>query len=42
MFDKIKNWPFLNEPLYRWAIFTGAFLLILATWACILEYMKGE
>ena len=42
MLDKIKNWPFLNEPLYRWAIFVGALLMILFAWSCVLEYMKGD
>lgn len=42
MFDSIKNWPFLNEPLWRWAIFTGAMVMILMCWGVILEHMKGE
>jgi len=42
MFEKITGWTFLNEPLTRWAIFTGAMLLILMSWGIILEHIKGE
>jgi hypothetical protein len=40
MFEKIKNWPFLNEPLYRWAIFAFAMIIILMVWGTVLAYMK--
>lgn len=40
--NSIKNWPFLNEPLWRWAIFVIALIFILMAWKCILEYMKGD
>lgn len=38
--NKIKNWPFLQEPLYRWAIFFVAMCLIAAVWRCVLSYME--
>lgn len=34
------NWPFLNEPLYRWAIFLVAITLIAAAWRGVLDHMK--
>lgn len=40
MFDQIKNWPFLQEPLYRWVIFVIAMTFIFMTWGAVLEYMK--
>lgn len=40
MFDQIKNWPFLNEPLYRWVIFLFAMIIILMTWGTVIAYMK--
>lgn len=41
MLDSITKWPFLNEPLYRWAIFLLALILIMGTWGMILGYMKS-
>jgi len=35
----ITNWPFLNEPLYRWAIFIIALIFILAAWRIVLSYV---
>jgi len=35
------EWTFLNEPLYRWAIFAIAMGLILAGWAGIIRQIKG-
>ena len=32
----ITEWPFLNEPLYRWALFFLAMILIFAAWRAIL------
>jgi hypothetical protein len=40
MFDKITNWPFLQEPAYRWFMFVGMMLLLFTAWAIILGYMK--
>lgn len=40
MFDKVKNWPFLQEPLYRWVIFVVAMTFIFMAWGTVLEYMK--
>lgn len=36
----IVNWPFLAEPLYRWAIFMIAIGFIGAGWSGVLEFMK--
>ena len=36
----ITNWPFLNEPLYRWAIFALAMALIGLGWSNVIGYMK--
>lgn len=38
--DNIKNWPFLQEPLYRWFIFFGAFIVITMCWRILLKYIK--
>jgi hypothetical protein len=42
MFDKVLNWPFLQEPAYRWAIFVGLMLLIVYLWRVILTHMKVD
>ena len=34
------NWPFLQEPAYRWFIFLGALMLMSLAWGGILEFMK--
>lgn len=39
--DKIKSMAFLNEPLWRWVLAIGAFLLIIGAWKGVLEYVKG-
>lgn len=36
----VKDWPFLDEPLYRWAIFFGAMLGIAYAWNGVLRVMK--
>jgi hypothetical protein len=41
LWQKTGEWEFLDEPLYRWAIFAGAMGLILAGWAGIIRQMKG-
>ena len=35
------NWPFMQEPLWRWFMFLVAITLFSAVWAMILKYMKG-
>lgn len=37
----IKNWTFLQEPLYRWFIMIGALTFIFMAWGAILGYVKG-
>lgn len=39
-FKQVYSWEFLNEPLWRWFVMFGIFLLIAASWRHILEYMK--
>jgi hypothetical protein len=39
-FQGLADWPFLNEPLWRWAIFMLAIGLISAGWAGVLDFMK--
>lgn len=36
----VANWAFLDEPLYRWALFFGAMLGIAVAWDGILRIMK--
>lgn len=38
--QKLTDWEFLNEPLYRWFIFLGALLLIAWAWGAILSFMR--
>jgi len=38
--NPVSRWAFLNEPLYRWFLMVGGFILILAVWRAILGYMK--
>lgn len=40
MFEKITNWPFLREPIWRWTVFLIAMGFIMAAWHMVLEYMK--
>lgn len=35
----IGNWDFLQEPLYRWAIFFVAMCIIAMVWRATLGYM---
>lgn len=37
MFSTLTNWTFLNEPLWRWAIFIVAIGFILWAWGGILS-----
>lgn len=38
--NQITNWEFLNEPLYRWAIFWIALAAIAYAWNGIISFMK--
>jgi hypothetical protein len=38
--QSVTNWQFLNEPLYRWAIFIVALSMIIFAYNGILELMK--
>ena len=38
--QNIIDWPFLNEPLYRWAVFMVAMGFITTGWHGVLEFMK--
>ncbi len=37
--QNIIEWPFLNEPLYRWAIFLIALSFITFAWNGVLSLM---
>jgi len=39
-FADLINWPFLNEPLWRWIILFGAFALFQFGWSGVLDLMK--
>jgi hypothetical protein len=41
MFEKVFNWPFLQEPAYRWAMFVGLMLLIFFMWRVVIGHMKA-
>lgn len=36
---KAVNWPFMDEPLYRWFLFFGALMLIAWAWKGILSFV---
>lgn len=40
MIKKVVNWEFLNEPLYRWAMFFGATVCMGVAWRGAVELMK--
>lgn len=40
MIKNAVNWEFLNEPLYRWAMFFGAVTLMGVAWRGAVELMK--
>jgi len=35
------DWPFLQEPLWRWFIFIIALTLFTITWNGVLEFMRS-
>ena len=39
MFDKIIDWPFLNEPMYRWFLFILALSFFAFAWNGVLNLM---
>lgn len=40
MLESLTNWPFLNEPIYRWFIFLVAISLFTAAWNGVLSMMQ--
>lgn len=40
IWNSAVNWPFLNEPAYRWAIFFVGASLFLFVWNDVLGLMK--
>lgn len=41
MFSKLIDWPFLQEPAYRWVIFVGLMIVILFMWKFLIVHMKA-
>lgn len=39
--EKIANWQFLDEELYRWFIFFGALICISIAWGGVLRFMRN-
>lgn len=37
---RLANWPFLNEPIWRWFVFAIAFGALMAGWNGVLAFMK--
>jgi hypothetical protein len=37
--SNIAGWQFLNEPAYKWGIFTGMMLMFLFAWGVVLRHM---
>lgn len=40
MLSNLPNWQFLNEPMWRWAIFALAMALIGMGWSNVIGFMK--
>lgn len=40
--SQIATWEFLNEPLYRWALFWIALAFIAYAWNGVLTFMKFD
>ena len=38
--DKLYDWPFLNEPIWRWFVFLIAIGFLMGAWARVLEMLK--
>jgi hypothetical protein len=36
----VTDWQFLNEPLWRWALFFGAMMGIAFAWHGVIDLMK--
>lgn len=41
MISNLTNWPFLQEPIWRWFVFLIAIGLFLNVWNGVLSYMRG-
>lgn len=39
--NKIANWEFMNEELYRWFLFFGAIICISIAWGGIMRFMRS-
>lgn len=39
--DKLYNWPFLNEPIWRWFLFLIVIGALLGVWNGVLRHLKG-
>lgn len=35
----VTEWPFLQEPMYRWFIFLGALMAMMVAWHGVLSFM---
>lgn len=40
LISNVTNWPFLNEPAYRWVIFFVGASAFLFVWNDVLSLMK--
>ena len=38
--ENIVGWQFMQEPMWRWFMFVGAFTAIGIAWGGILSFMK--
>jgi hypothetical protein len=38
--NPVAKWEFLDEPLWRWAVFIIAFSFLTGAWAFVLREMK--
>ena len=36
----LVNWPFMNEPIYRWFVFILIMSAFLSAWSGVLRHMK--
>lgn len=41
LLSSLTNWPFLQEPIWRWFVFIVAMGLLLQAWKGVLRHMEG-
>lgn len=40
VFTNLADWPFLNEPIYRWFVFLIIVILFLHVWNGVMDHIR--